>query len=109
MQRALTWKTGLLSAGLSASGSAGLFCLAVFVISVGTAPVRAHPLDIGFSMAGGFTALGISILFLGLYVRERKKHPAVIGVVHDFILLLVLFVPFYCLWGCIEAFLSSIF
>ena len=109
MKKALTWKTSLLAAGLSAFGSAGLFCLAVFIISVGMGPIGAHPLDIAFSIVGGFIALGVSLFLLWRYVLERKRTPSAIGIVHDILLLLVLFVPFYCLWGEIELFLSRIF
>jgi len=108
MKRVLTWKTSLLTAGLSASGSAGLFCLLTVLFS-GLGPIGAHPLDVGFGFAGGILMLGVSILLLCLYVCQRRKCLSFLGIVHDLILLVILFVPFFLLWGWIESILSKIF
>ena len=108
MKQKLTWKTSLLSAGLSASGSAGLFCL-LTVLFTGLGPRGAHPLEVGFGMAGGWLMLGVSILLLYLYIRQRKLHVSVLGILHDLVLLVVLFLPFFYLWAGIEAMLSRIF
>ena len=108
MKKVLTWKTSLLSAGLSASGSAGLFCL-LLVLFTGLGPRGAHPLDVGFGVAGGFLMLGVSILLLCLYIRRRKLHCSILGILHDLVLLAVLFLPFFYLWGGIEGLLSRIF
>lgn len=108
MKKPLTWRTGLLSAGLSASGSAGLFCL-ILVLFTGLGPRGAHPLETAFGIAGGFAMLGVSILLLSLYICERKKNFSVLGLFHDLVLLAILFVPFFLLWGEIETFLSRLF
>lgn len=108
MKRVLTWKTALLAAGLSASGSAGLFCL-LTVLFTGLAPRGAHPLDVVFGIAGGFLMLGVSILLLCLYVSQRKLRPSFLGILHDLVLLAVLFLPFFYLWGGIEGLLSRMF
>ena len=108
MKRIFHPKAALLSAGLSASGSAGLFCLLTVLFS-GLGPIGAHPLDVGFGFAGGIVMLIVSILLLCLYVTERKKHPSLWGILLDLILLVVLFLPFFLLWGEIEALLSRIF
>lgn len=108
MKPKLTWKTSLLAAGLSASGSAGLFCL-ILVLFTGLGPRGAHPLEVGFGMAGGFAMLGVSTLLLALYINERRRQRSVTGILLDFLLLALLFVPFFLLWGEIEALLSRIF
>ena len=108
MKKVMTWKTSLLAAGLSASGSAGLFCL-ILVLFTGLGPIGAHPLDVGFGIAGGFLMLIVSILLLCLYVCQRKKHLSTLGILHDILLLAILFLPFFYLWAGIEALLSRIF
>jgi len=108
MKQKLTWKTSLLAAALSASGSAGLFCL-ILVLFTGLGPIGAHPLEVGFGIAGGFIMLGTSVLLLFLYICERKKYLSALGILHDIVLLAVLFVPFFLLWNEFELFLSRIF
>ena len=108
MKRSLTWKTSLLAAGLSASGSAGLFCL-ILVLFTGLGPAGAHPLEVGFGIGGGILMLFVSILLLCLYISARKACPSLPGILFDFVLLLLLFVPFFQLWNEIEQFLSRIF
>ena len=108
MKQALTWKTGLLSVGLSASGSAGLFCL-LTVLFTGLGPRGAHPLDVAFGIAGGILMLTASFLLLYFYIRQRRLSPSVWGILLDFVLLAVLFLPFFYLWGWIEGLLSRMF
>ena len=108
MEPKLTWKTSLLAAGLSASGSAGLFCL-ILVLFTGLGPRGAHPLEVGFGMVGGILMLFVSVLLLCLYINVRKTRPSLPGVLLDAALLLLLFVPFFQLWSEIEQFLSRIF
>ena len=108
MKRTPTRKTALLAAGLSASGSAGLFCL-LTVLFTGLGPRGAHPLDVGFGIAGGILMLAASFLLLYFYVRQRRLSPSVWGILLDFALLAVLFLPFFYLWGWIEGLLSRMF
>ena len=108
MKPILTWKTSLLAAGLSAAGSAGLFCL-ILVLFTGLGPRGAHPLEVGFGIAGGILMLFTSILLLCLYISARKMRPSLPGVLLDAALLLLLFVPFFQLWNETEQFLSRIF
>ena len=108
MKRHLSWHTSLLAAGLSASGSAGLFCL-LLVLFTGLGPRGAHPLETAFGFAGGILMLMASILLLYLYCRARAKRLSALGILHDFVLLAVLFVPFFLLWGGAETLLSRLF
>ena len=108
MRSVLSWKTSLTAAALSATGSAGLFCLLV-VLFTGLAPRGAHPLDVGFGMAGGILMLAASLLLLYLYIRQRQKAPSFPGILLDLLLLAALFVPFFLLWGLIEGALSKLF
>lgn len=104
----LHWKTSLTAAGLSASGSAGLFCL-LTVLFAGLGPIGAHPLEVGVGFCGGILMLFASIALLYLYIIQRMQRPSVWGILLDILLLLVLFVPFFLLWGVIEALLSRLF
>ena len=52
MKQKLTWKTSLVAVALSASGSAGLFCLALVLFS-GLGPIGTHPLEVGCGLCGG--------------------------------------------------------
>lgn len=109
MKSALSRNTSLLAAALSASGSAGLFCLILVAFAGGLGPIGAHPLEISFGIAGGIAMLVVSILLLGLYIRERKKRLSIPGIFLDLLLLLLLFYPFFLLWAETEGLLSRIF
>lgn len=94
------WKTLLLSAAISATGSAGLYCLAAWGFILGLGETQHYPLEFaGSILIGGFCALAF-LGFLALYWRERKKQFSPKGILIDLSLALLLFIPFLsiCIW-----------
>ncbi len=94
-------KTGALAAALSAMGSAGLYCLLLWVGTIAFGEVQKYPIANRFSMAGGSICLLICILLLFLYVHVRQKKPSLLGVFLDVGVCVLFFAPMFLFWNFI--------
>ena len=94
-------KTSALAVALSAMGSAGLYCLFLWVSTIAFGEVQKYPIANRFSMAGGFVCLLICILLLFLYVHIRQKKPSLLGVFLDVGVCVLFFAPMFLFWNFI--------
>lgn len=94
-------KTSALAVALSAMGSAGLYCLFLWVSTIAFGEVQKYPIANRFSMAGGFVCLLICILLLFLYVHIRQKKPSLLGFFLDVGVCVLFFAPMFLFWNFI--------
>ena len=99
VQRHMSWQTSLLALALSAVGSAGLYCLAVWISFAAFGEIRRYPLEYTGSITGGMVCLFLCFLLLFFYIHFRQKCPSVKGILLDFGLVLLFFFPFLSVWN----------
>lgn len=98
----------LLALGLSAAGSAGLYCLLTWYKLVSFGEIIISPIDYRASIIAGLFCLVAAVMLFLFYVISRHKNFTMRGVALDIGVLLLSFMPLYALWDVLYELLSRI-
>lgn len=100
-----TRKTSALALGLSAVGSAGLYCFFVWMSIAAFHEAEKYPVTYPASVGGGMACLGLFVLLSAYYIHLRRNSNWK-GWVLDVAMAIVYLPGWFCLWSWISGLLG---